>query len=401
MRLNYIRYLFSYVNCRLRSRKCKFLCIIMLIISCLSAIWLLITLYMQEDLLHYPPNINLYQIYEKEKLQIHSSLPPLWKIIFPLSSNYTEQCLIKHYKCNGNNNDSNNNSSLFQSSKCQAIDILLIIRSHVNNFNQRDAIRKTWGNQECYKNFGVSIRILFILGKQDDNNDNILNYSIPNESTHYDNSMSNIGILQKLYYEHIIHHDIIQFDFIDNGSNLLNKWIGSIDFIVKYCMITEKSFTLFLDDNSFLHPINLIQLLRRITLTQYRIYASGHVERISYPVRIPFLSKYISSSNYPFNIYPPYINSGTIILSMPVVQLLRVGFNHVTNMPYDDILLGIILLKFGISPIHLKNIYTEHSLDKQTLKQLQFISIHGYNDPSMIHSLWSTLNMNYACKINK
>ncbi|CAI2723440.1 unnamed protein product [Schistosoma spindalis] len=397
MRIYIVSYLFSYVNCRSRSRKCKFLCIIMLIITWLSAIWLLITLYMQEDyqLFNYPPTINLYQIYEKEKLQINSSVPPLWKIIFPLSSNYTEQCLIKHYKCNNNNND----SLLFQLSKCQTIDVLLVIRSHVNNFNQRDAIRQTWGNQQCYENFGVYIRILFILGKQNDNDDNVLNYSIQNKNIHYDNSMDNTGVLQRLHYEHFMHHDIIQFDFIDNASNLVKKWIGSIDFIVKYCMATEKSFTLFLDDDTFLHPINLIQLLRRITLNQYRIYASGHVQRISYPVRIPFLSKYISLSNYPFCIYPPYIISGTIILSMPVVQLLRVGFNYVTNMPYDDILLGIILLKFGISPIHLKNIYTEHSLDKQTLKQLQFISIHGYNDPSMIHSLWSTLNMNYACKI--
>ncbi|VDO51101.1 unnamed protein product [Schistosoma margrebowiei] len=375
----------------------------MLIITWLSVIWLLIT-YMLEDyqLFHYPPNINLYQIYEKEKLQINSSLPPLWKIIFPLSSNYTEQCLIKHYKCNNNtnnNNDNNNDSLLFQSSKCQTIDILLVIRSHVNNFNQRDAIRQTWGNQQCYENFGAFIRILFILGKQDDNNDNVLNYSIQNKNIHYNNSMGNTGVLQKLHYEHFMHHDIIQFDFIDNDSNLLNKWIGSIDFIVKYCMITEKSFALFLDDDTFLHPINLIQLLRRITLKQYRIYASGHVKRISYPVRIPFLPKYISLLNYPFCIYPPYIISGTIILSMPVVHLLRVGFNYVTNIPYDDILLGIILLKFGISPIHLKNIYTEHSLDKQTLKQLQFISIHGYNDPLMVQSLWSTLNMNYACKI--
>ncbi|CAH8445283.1 unnamed protein product [Schistosoma intercalatum] len=398
MRIYTVSYLFSYVNCRSCSRKHTFLYNIMLIITWLLVVWLLIKFYLQKDyqLFHYPPNINLYQIYEKEKLQINSSLPPLWKITFPLSSNYTEQCRIKHYKCNSNNN---NDSLLLQSSKCQTLDILLVIRSHVNNFNQRDAIRQTWGNQQCYENFGVFIRILFILGKQDDNNDNVLNYFIQNKNIHYDNSVGNIGVLQMLHYEHFMHRDIIQFDFIDNDSNLLNKWIGSIDFIVKYCMITEKSFTVFLDDDTFLHPINLIQLLRRITLSQYRIYASGHVKRISYPVRIPFLPKYVSLSNYPFCMYPPYIISGTIILSMPVVQLLRVGFNYVTNIPYDDILLGMILLKFGISPIHLKNIYTEHSLDTQTLKQLQFISIHGYNDPSMIHSLWSTLNMNYACKI--
>ncbi|CAH8444447.1 unnamed protein product [Schistosoma turkestanicum] len=394
MLLYIVSYLFRCTNYRLRSRKCKFLCIIMLSIFWLSVIWLLITLYMQEDyqLFHYPPNINLYQIYEKEKLHINSSLSPLWKIIFPLSSNYTEQCIFQHHKCNNNNN---NNSSLFQSSKCQTVDILLVIRSHVNNFDQRDAIRQTWGNQQCYENFGVHVRILFILGKQINNNNDHdgRNYNISTGSS------GSIDTLLKLHYEYFIHHDIIQFDFDDNDSNLLNKWIGSIDFIVKYCKINEKSFILLLDDNYFLHPINLIQLLHRITPEQYRIYASGHVKRISYPVRIPFLSKYISLSNYPFNIYPPYIISGTIILSMPVVQLLRVGFNYVTNIPYDDILLGIILLKFGIGPIHLKNIYITHSFDMKTLKRLQFISVPGFNEPSLIHSLWSTLNMNYVCKI--
>ncbi|KAK4472455.1 hypothetical protein MN116_003706 [Schistosoma mekongi] len=403
MRLHIISCLFSYASCRLCSRKCKLFCIIILGISWPSTIWLLITLYLQEDyqLFHYPPNINLYQIYEKEKSQINANIPPLWEIIFPLSSNYTDYCLVRSHECNNHKNSNRNSSSLLRSS-CGTADIVFVIRSHIMNFNQRDAIRQTWGNRQCYENYGFFIRILFILGKQASNDNDVRKYllknSIQNNNLHFDHSRSS-STLEKLYYEQFVHRDIIQFDFIDNNSNVLNKWIGSIDFIVKYCSTSENSFTLLIDDDYFMHPINLLQLLKRITPTQYRLYASGQVQYASYPVRVPFVSRYISLTNYPFNMYPPYLFGGTIILSMPVVHLLRVGFKYITNMPFDDILLGIILLKFGIGPIHLKNIYTTYIPSIQSLKKSQFISVHGFSEPTLLYSFWSTLSMDYVCGI--
>nr|AAP05947.1 similar to GenBank Accession Number AB041415 UDP-Gal:GlcNAc beta1,3-galactosyltransferase 5 in Pan paniscus [Schistosoma japonicum] len=313
MRLHIISCLFSYASCRLRSRKCRLLFIIISSISWPLASWLLITLCLQEDyqLFHYPPNVNLYQIYEKEKSQINVNIPPLWKIIFPLSSNYTEYCLVRSHKCNNHKNSNRNSSSLLWS-PCRTADIIFVIRSHIMNFDQRDAIRQTWGNRQCYENFGFFIRILFILGKQTSNNNNARKYllkdSIQNQNLYFDHSSG--STLEKLHYEQLVHRDIIQFDFTDSNSNLVNKWIASIDFIVKYCSTNENSFTLLIDDDYFIHPINLLQLLKRITPTQYRLYASGQVQHASYPVRVPFIYRYISLSNYPFNMYPPYLFGG-------------------------------------------------------------------------------------------
>nr|CAH8828608.1 unnamed protein product [Trichobilharzia regenti] len=394
MQFHIISFLFRFVIHCLHVRHTRLLCTIVLFISFIFCIWLFITLCLQEDyqIFHFPPNLDLYKIHEKEKLKVNPSAPPLWRIIFPLSSNYKDMCFSRNRECNRNNHNSS-----FHQSPCQTADLFLIIRSHVSHFNQRDAIRQTWGNQQCYENFGAYVRILFILGRENDygNNDPVEN--IINDK-YYENDQSN-SVLSKLYYEHSTHHDIIQFDFFDDCSNLQNKWIGSMDFLAKYCSANSKSFVILLDEDYFLHPVNLINLLHRVTPSQYRIYASGDLRRVSYPVRVPFLPGYISLSDYPFNIYPPYLFGGTIILSMPVVQLLRTGFLYVKSIPYDDIMLGIILLKFGVGPVHNKQIYSHYPPDMHILKKLQFITVHGFNKPSLLHSLWSTLNMDHICKI--
>ncbi|CAH8830977.1 unnamed protein product [Trichobilharzia szidati] len=394
MQFRIISFLFRFgIHC-LHVRQTRLLCTIVLFIFFIFCIWLLITLYLQEDyqIFQFPPNMDLYKIHEKEKLKVNPSAPPLWKIIFPLSSNYNDMCFSRNRECNRNHHN-----STFHQSPCQTADYFLIIRSHVSHFNQRDAIRQTWGNQQCYENFGAHVRILFILGKENnhvkyDQVKNIIN------DKYYENDQSD-SVLSKLYYEHSTHHDIIQFDFVDNYPNLQNKWIGSMDFLAKYCSANSKSFVILIDDDYFLHPVNLIHLLYRVTPSQYRIYASGGLRHVSYPVRLPFLPGYISLSDYPFNIYPPYLFGGTIILSMPVVHLVRTGFQYVKPIPYDDIMLGIILLKFGIGPVHIKQIYSHNPPDMHILKKLQFISVHGFNKPSLLHSLWSTLNMDLICKI--
>ncbi|CAH8447698.1 unnamed protein product [Heterobilharzia americana] len=390
MQFHIIRCLFKYTIYYSYRRRIKFLYIISILLCIIGGIWLLIILYFQDyQLFHFPPNYDLYKIYEEERIRMNSSLSSIWKIIFPLSSTeYKLMCMIKNHPCNNSNNE-----SLYHTA-----DILFIIRSHVNHFTQRQAIRQTWANQKCYENFGIYIRSLFILGKINNYYDQIINIKIDqlNRNNHHDDDN-----IKKLYYEHFNYHDIIQFDFIDNYSNLLNKWIGSIDFIMKYCLNNEKSFIILMDDDYFLHPMNLIQLLHGITPSQYRIYASGQLQHISYPIRIPFHSRYISLTDYPYNIYPPYLFGGTIILSMPVVQLLYIGFRYIKHIPYDDIMLGIVLLKFGITPIHLKHIYSTYSPDIYTLKQIPFISVHGYNTPTSLNSLWSELNMNYVCRMKK
>ncbi|VDO51104.1 unnamed protein product [Schistosoma margrebowiei] len=305
----------------------------------------------------YPLNVDLYVIYENEFKMMNNkaSVKPINPVKFNAILQPIHSCKLS------NESDA-------------SPDLVIFVKSALLHFESRNNIRQSWGNSNCFRYFGVRARTLFILGRSG--------------SADWEHSSTQNLVLQ----EHLKHNDIVQFDFIEDYHNVTYKLIATLDFGINECS-SPRFFTL-IDDDFILHPSNLLRTLAEVTETQYLNYIAGDVLRISKPMRFPFNKWYISYSDYPYSLYPPFPTGGTIILSMPVAKLLSVGLRYTKLLPFEDVVIGLVLYKLGISPVHLDGVLAVRQPDDHIG---DLISIHGYGDSSFSLSSWNKLGLQTIC----
>nr|CAX69340.1 UDP-GlcNAc:betaGal beta-1,3-N-acetylglucosaminyltransferase 5 [Schistosoma japonicum] len=335
---------------------------ILFIVLFLSCVVLIIYLmYINQGLslnyFEYPLDVDLYMIYENrlKTADKKASVEPINPIIFNTILRPVPSCKL---------------ANQFSVSP----DLVILVKSALLHFKLRNNIRRSWGNPNCYRHHEVRTRTLFILGRLG--------------SADWEHSNTQKLVLQ----EHLKYNDIVQFDFIEGYYNVTYKLIATLDFATSEC--SSSQFLTLIDDDFMLHPPNLMQTLRDVTKTQYFNYIAGDVLRIPRPVRFPLSKWYVSYSEYPYNLYPPFPTGGTIILSMPVAQLLSVGLRYTKLLPFEDVMIGIVLYKLGISPVHLDNVFAVHYTDSHID---DLISIHGFGDDSLFVSCWKKLNLQVIC----
>ncbi|CAH8448895.1 unnamed protein product [Schistosoma rodhaini] len=302
-------------------------------------------------------DVDLYMIYENEFKSLNNK--PSIKPINPVKFNAVLQPI---------------NSCKLSNQSDASPDLVIFVKSALLHLELRNNIRQSWGNSNCFRYFGVRTRILFILGRSG--------------STDWKHSSTQSMVLQ----EHMKYNDIVQFDFIEDYHNVTYKLIATLDFAINECS-TSRFLTL-IDDDFMLHPSNLLRTLAKVTETQYLNYIAGNVMRVSKPTRLLFSKWYISYSDYPYSLYPAFPSGGTIILSMPVAQLLSVGLRYIKLLPFEDVVIGLVLYKLGISPVHLDGVYVVRYPKSHTG---DLISIHGYGDNSFSLSSWNKLGLQTVC----
>ncbi|CAH8447682.1 unnamed protein product [Heterobilharzia americana] len=169
-------------------------------------------------------------------------------------------------------------------------ELVIFVKSSLSNFQSRDNIRKSWGNPNCFRYYGIHSRTLFILGRSN--------------SIHW--KYSNVEKL--VIEEHLKYDDIVQYDFIENYHNVTYKLISTLNFAITQCITTR--YLLLIDDDFMMNPSNLYSTLSQITETNYPTYIAGDVLRLPIPVRLFFSKWFISYTDYPYNVYPPYPSGG-------------------------------------------------------------------------------------------
>ncbi|KAF6773360.1 hypothetical protein AHF37_06497 [Paragonimus kellicotti] len=198
-------------------------------------------------------------------------------------------------------------------------------------------------------------------------------------------------IQKNLERESRIYGDLLQFDFVDHYNNNTYKLMAALQFAAQHCPQTR--FVMIVDDDFLVHPFNLIKSITQVTQTQYPRYVAGHVFPYGTPLRSPFSKWYVSYSDYPYSVYPSYPSGGSIIISMPVVKLLLVGMRYTKYIYIDDVFLGIVLHKLGISPMHLPEITIQTKPDMRKM-----ISAHGFDNEHALLQGWVQLNLEQYCK---
>lgn len=269
---------------------------------------------------------------------------------------------------------------LSNSGKCKAVDkvdLLILVKSAMNNFVQRDAIRNSWGQENELP--GKIIKVLFFLGIDVD---------------YYNNS----EVQRKINKEMSKYNDIIQMDFIDQYFNNTIKTMMSFRWAYQHCPAAD--YYLFSDDDMYINVRNLLDFAEtRVcgeegtkSISSFNLserddnFFAGYVFN-SVPQRIMSSKWRISLDEYPWNKWPTYVTAGAYVVSNRCLKTLYLASLFVKHFRFDDIYLGIVAKKAGIRPVHCPEFHFEPVVySRSEFKYL--IASHGYGNYDDLIRVW-------------
>ncbi|XP_054613192.1 N-acetyllactosaminide beta-1,3-N-acetylglucosaminyltransferase 2 [Dunckerocampus dactyliophorus] len=223
--------------------------------------------------------------------------------------------------------------------------LLMAIKSQVGNFENRQAIRETWGRNGLVKGEsnkkGEFVRTVFLLGRQD-------------SSTGPHPDLKNFLELENQKYG-----DILQWDFRDTFFNLTLKDLLFWHWLQHYCPTAVFIFKG--DDDVFVRTGALLDYLhkqrqehnlrRALTNKTHIDLFVGDVISNAMPNRNPSTKYYIPESFYKGS-YPAYAGGGGVVYSVSLALRLKEVSKRVRLFPIDDVYLGMCLQRLGLSPSH-------------------------------------------------
>lgn len=225
--------------------------------------------------------------------------------------------------------------------------LFMAIKSQVGNFENRQAIRETWGRSglvrgESGHKLGL-VRTVFLLGRQD-------------SSTGPHPDLKNLLELENQKYA-----DILQWDFQDTFFNLTLKDLLFWRWLQQHC--PGAAFVFKGDDDVFVRTGALMDFLHKQwdEHNLFKVYTNqtdaaldlfvGDVIVNAMPNREPATKYYIPESFYK-GPYPPYAGGGGVVYSSALALRLKEVSERVRLFPIDDVYLGMCLYRLGLTPSH-------------------------------------------------
>lgn len=267
----------------------------------------------------------------------------------------------------------------YMNEKCKLKDsvrLMYVVKSAVDNFERRNAIRKSWGFESRFSD--VEIRTVFLVGM----------------------SSAESRTQDRVEKEMEEHKDIIQADFVDSYFNNTLKTMMGLHWTYHFCHNVK--YFLFVDDDYYVSTRNMLRFLRNpgnypqylekyivTAMNEYQedLYA-GYVFDNSAPIRWVFSKWYVSLDEYPYSKWPPYVTAGAYVLSRKSLEDLYYGSIYTKYFRFDDIFLGMAAKKAGITPFHHKEFYFYRKLyDKDRFKWV--VASHGFDSPQELQKVWN------------
>ena len=242
--------------------------------------------------------------------------------------------------------------------------LLILVSSAPANFKRRNLIRQTWGTDS---NVEPRWRTFFLLGQ-----------------TRNQIQTAILKVEEKSY------SDIIRGNYFEHYWNQSFKIEMGFEWAARYCQF---SFLLKTDDDVFVNTKDLILLLQRST-PKNRLYM-GKVQLNAEVRRFGLYN--VSYDEYSGSTYPSYCSGAGFVLSYDVVDCLVPLFDVVNPFRIDDIYVGMLVNKVGITPVdHRRFIFPDIYIDNcsfvphtivqhravgQCLIRLFIMHSKGFNDP--------------------
>ncbi|XP_063065689.1 UDP-GlcNAc:betaGal beta-1,3-N-acetylglucosaminyltransferase 7, like [Engraulis encrasicolus] len=213
--------------------------------------------------------------------------------------------------------------------KCRGgdVDLLMVVKSVIEQHDRRDAVRKTWGKEQVIN--GKRIKTLFLLGTPSTGKD--------------------AKNLQKLVeFEDKIYGDILQWDFMDTFFNLTLKEVNFLKWFHIHC--SQVQFIFKGDDDVFLNPDNLVELIGfRADEGKVENLFVGDTIAKAIPIRNRQSKYYIPKELFD-KPYPPYVGGGGFLMSAALARRLFVVSEGLELYPIDDVFLGMCLQRLHLAP---------------------------------------------------
>ncbi|XP_077398662.1 N-acetyllactosaminide beta-1,3-N-acetylglucosaminyltransferase 2 [Vanacampus margaritifer] len=269
--------------------------------------------------------------------------------------------------------------------------LLMAIKSQVGNFENRQAIRETWGRSGFvegeFNKKGGFVRTVFLLGRQD----------------------SSLGphpdLKNFLDLESQKHRDILQWR--DSFFNLTLKDLLFWQWLQQYCPAAVFIFKG--DDDVFVRTGALLDYLnkqweehklrRAIKNVTHMDLFVGDVINNGMPKRDPSAKYYIPESFYK-GAYPTYAGGGGVVYSRSLASRLKEVSSRVCLFPIDDVYLGMCLERLGLSPSHHRGFLTFDlpETDRENPCAYKSVLLVHRRSPKEMLSLWHKLqNLHSKC----
>ncbi|EFA03672.1 Beta-1,3-galactosyltransferase brn-like Protein [Tribolium castaneum] len=269
------------------------------------------------------------------------------------------------------------------SNKCKNVEnlrLVFLVKSAPEHFDRRLAIRSSWGFEHRFSD--VEIRTVFLLGERSDATSQL-----------------------KIRKEFESYKDIVQANFTDDYYNNTYKTMMGFTWAARFC--PNARFYMFVDDDYYVSTKNLLRFIRNPTaypnylepakqrkLHQYdfdldvnvRLYA-GFVF-VSAPHRHRTSKWYVSLSEYPYDMWPPYVTAGAYVVSREALLDMYYASFYTKHFKFDDIYVGLLAYKCKIEPYHCDQFYfNKLGYNFEDYKYL--VATHGYGDPFELVKVWT------------
>ncbi|GCB59934.1 N-acetyllactosaminide beta-1,3-N-acetylglucosaminyltransferase 2-like [Scyliorhinus torazame] len=213
--------------------------------------------------------------------------------------------------------------------KCDGgIFLLLAIKSLAANFERRQAVRETWGQEKTLG--GFRIRTVFLLG-----------------------SASGAGqgpdLWRLLDFEDHLYGDLLQWEFKDTLFNLTLKDYLFLKWATVRCPHAQYIFKG--DDDVFLNMPVLVKYLKSLDANQSNKLYVGQTILNASPLRDK-KSKYSIPVSFYDGAYPAYAGGGGFLYSGNLVRSLYVVSHYIPFFPIDDVFTGMCFSALGINSLH-------------------------------------------------
>ena len=270
--------------------------------------------------------------------------------------------------------------------KRQNIDVVIFVKSAVQNFHRRRAIRNTWGGKARLKD--VRIKTFFTLGTSHD-----------------------VDIQNKVEEEDNKFRDLIQGDFTEAYFNNTIKTLMSFQWAYTFC--DNSKFYFFVDDDYYVSIKNLLLFLKNPSKYEEYAMIENHETRNAYkndiirqtdlyssekdlyagfvcfvpPVRDKSSKFFITFEEYQYNMFPPFINAGAYVISNKTMKKLFLASHFVKLFRFDDVYMGILVKKCGITPFHSKRFWRFR--EDRSIEDLNFtIASHEFHNTKELEDIW-------------
>ncbi|KAM6113512.1 N-acetyllactosaminide beta-1,3-N-acetylglucosaminyltransferase 3 [Phoenicopterus ruber ruber] len=205
--------------------------------------------------------------------------------------------------------------------------LLLAIKSSPVNYERREVIRKTWGQERNFK--GAVIRRVFLVGVA---------------PSAWDAKKLN----RLLRLEQREHGDVLQWDFRDTFFNLTLKQVLFHAWLEEHCPGVRFIFNG--DDDVFVNTDNVVRFAMATQGAREQHLMVGQLLVRTGPIRLQHSKYFVPTQLLASEQYPPYCGGGGIIMSGFTARVIARESHSIKLFPIDDVYLGMCLEKAGLLP---------------------------------------------------